>query len=98
MQNLNNLITYRYCLVYLHFDLNSSHSNVPKNDSLDSLSFERDFEVTRHVDLRRPPNSMGARLARALVQMSGGHSVFFRHMGRFTYQHVVGIGVWTLLQ
>ena len=39
---------------------------------------------------------MGARLARALVQRSGGHSVFFRHVDHFTCQHVVGIGVRTL--
>ena len=27
------------------------------------------------------------------MQRSGGHSVFFRHMNRFTCQHVVGISV-----
>ena len=49
MQILNNPITYGYCLVYLPFDLNSSRSNVPRNDSLDSSSFKRDFEITRET-------------------------------------------------
>ena len=49
MQILNNPITYGYCLVYLPFDLNFSRSNLPRNDSLDSSSFEREFEVTRET-------------------------------------------------
>jgi hypothetical protein len=35
-------------------------------------------------------------LARALVQRSGGHPVFFRHVDHFTCQHVVGISVQKL--
>ena len=45
------------------------------------------------IDQQRPLNSMGTRLARSLVQRSGGHPVFFRHMDCFACQHVVGISV-----
>ena len=34
-------------------------------------------------------------LARLLVQRSGGHPLFFRHMDRFICQHMVGISVQT---
>ena len=68
---------------------------------LDSLSFERDFEVVRatlSIDRRRPLNNVGTYLAQSLVQRSGGHPVFFRHMDRFTCQHMEGISVRTLLR
>ena len=42
--DLNNLIRYGYCLVYLPFDLNSSHSMYL---DIDNSHFERDFKVVR---------------------------------------------------
>ena len=45
---------YGDCLVYLPFDLNSSHSTYLEMASLDSSSFER-----RHIDRQRPLNSVG---------------------------------------
>ena len=92
---------YGYCLVYLSFDLNALSSTYLEMAGLDSSDFGRDFEVARatlSIGRRRPLNSVGTRLARSLVQRSGGHSVFFRHMDRFTCQHVVGISVRTLLR
>ena len=44
---LNNPITYGYCLVYLPYDLNASYSTYLEMAGLDSLNFERDFEVAR---------------------------------------------------
>jgi hypothetical protein len=38
-------------------------------------------------------NSESTYLVQVLVQRSGDHPVFFRHMDRFTCQHVVGISV-----
>ena len=92
-------IAYGYCLVYLPFDLNASCSTYLVMVGLDSSKFERDFEVARatlFIYRQRPLNSVGTRLAWSLVQRSGGHSVFFRHMDRFTCQHVVEISVRTL--
>ena len=68
---------------------------------LDSSSFERNFEVARatlSIDQRGPLNSMGTCLVRLLVQRSGDHLVFFRHMDHLTCQHVVGVSVQTLLR
>ena len=63
---------------------------------LDSSSFERNFNVaqaTLSIDERKPLNSIGTRLVQLLVQRSGGHPVFFRHIDHFICQYVVRISV-----
>ena len=100
IQILYNSITYKYRLVCLPFDLNASCLMYLETAGLDGSNFEWDFKVARvtlSIDRWRPLNSVGTRLAQSLVQRSGGHPVFFRHMDRFTCQHVVGISVWTHL-
>ena len=47
IQILNNPITYRYCPVYLPFDLIASCSTYLEMAGLDSSNFERDFKVAR---------------------------------------------------
>ena len=75
--DLNNLITYGYCLVYLPFNLNSSHSMYL---DIDNSHFERDFKIVRvtSIDWRRSPNCVGMHLAWSLTQRSGYHPIFFR--------------------
>ena len=58
IQILNNPITYRYFVIYLPFDLNSSRSTFLEMAGLDSLSFEWYFEQCCRVDRRRPPNGL----------------------------------------
>ena len=50
MQILNNPITYGYYLVYLPFDLNSSHSMYLGITGWSQFeNFEQDFEITRET-------------------------------------------------
>ena len=79
IQILNNPIIYRYCLVYLSFDLNASCSTYPEMAGLDSSNFEWDFEVaqvTLSIYRQRPLKSVDMRLALSLVKRSGGHPVW----------------------
>jgi hypothetical protein len=72
---------------------------------LDSSTFERDFEVARETLPRRltkASEQRGRAFSASASARSGGHPVFYRHMDRFTCQHVVGISVrqllWTFLR
>ena len=47
--DFNDQIIYRYLLVYLPFDLNTSYSSDLEMADLDSLSFKRDLGVPREV-------------------------------------------------
>ena len=97
-KNLKGSDTIVFCLVYLPFDLNTLSSRDQEVIGIDGSTFEQDFKVTRNMDRWKTSNSVGPPLARGQALRSEGHSVFFRHMDRFTWHHVVWISVRTPLR